>query len=155
MRTPTNGAFSLALEREIGLTCRKTSSWVDDDGALRDSLQFALELEGFTVSSFATAEDFAERGEIGPDTGLVIDYRLPGMNGLALVSLLRDRRIDAPALLITTNPTLALRRRALELGIAIVEKPLLSDDLLNEIRWMFVRISVPAASPKSLSIAAA
>jgi two-component system response regulator FixJ len=127
---------------------------VDDDRALRDSLQFALELEGFSVESFVSAEDFAERGRVAPGTCLVVDYRLPGMNGLALLVSLRDQLIDAPALLITTNPTLALRKRALELGAAIVEKPLLSDDLLNEIRWMFVRVNLPAGSPKSLSIAA-
>lgn len=127
---------------------------VDDDRALRDSLQFALELEGFSVESFASAEDFAERDQVPPGSCLVLDYRLPGMSGLALLVSLRDQLIDAPALLITTNPTLALRKRALELGVAIVEKPLLSDDLLNEIRSMFARVSVPAGSPKSLSTAA-
>ena len=126
---------------------------VDDDRALRDSLQFALELEGFSVESFASAEDFAERDPVAPGTCLVVDYRLPGMNGLALLLLLRDRAITAPALLIT-NPTLELRKRALELGVAIVEKPLLSDDLLNEIRWMFVRVGVPGGSPEMLAIAA-
>lgn len=126
---------------------------VDDDRALRDSLRFSLELEGFTVEPFSSAEDFAERGEVGPGACLVFDYRLPGMSGLQLLSSLRDQLIDAPALLITTNPTVALRKRALALGAPIVEKPLLSDDLLNGIRSMFQQADLPAGPPKTLSAA--
>lgn len=126
---------------------------VDDDRALRDSLRFSLELEGFTVEPFESAEDFAERGEVEPGACLVLDYRLPGMTGLALLLSLRDQLIDAPALLITTNPTVALRKRALELGAAIVEKPLLSDELLDGIRSMFERVRAQPDLPKTHSAA--
>jgi two-component system response regulator FixJ len=146
--------LSVVTGRETLAVVSQNIILVDDDRALRDSLQFALELEGFSVESFASAEDFAKRDRVAPGTCLVLDYRLPGMSGLALLVSLRDQLIDAPALLITTNPTLALRKRALELGVAIVEKPLLSDDLLNEIRSMFARVPVPVGSPKSLSVAA-
>ncbi|MCY7339031.1 MAG: response regulator [Sphingomonas bacterium] len=126
---------------------------VDDDRALRDSLSFSLELEGYTVESFESAEDFAERGEVGPGACLVLDHRLPGISGLQLLLSLRDQLIDAPALLITSNPTVALRKRALALGAAIVEKPLLSDDLLNGIRSMFERVDTQVDLPNTLSAA--
>lgn len=144
----------LSLEERRRTAVSKNIILVDDDRALRESLQFALELEGFTVESFESAEDFAEHGDVGSGSCLVFDYRLPGMSGLSLLMLLRDQLIDAPALLITTNPTLALRKRARELGAEIVEKPLLSDELLNGIRSMFERLQVKVDPPQALSAAA-
>jgi len=116
---------------------------VDDDRALRDALRFSLELEGFAVDAFESAEDFSEHARLGDGVCLVLDYRLPGMNGLSLLTLLREIPVEAPALLITSNPTAAVRRRAAELGAEIIEKPLLSDALLNGIRSMFSRERSP------------
>jgi FixJ family two-component response regulator len=60
-----------------------------------------------------------------------LDQNLPGMSGLDLLALLRERRIDLPAILITTQPNAALRRRAKQGGVAIIEKPLLGEALLQ------------------------
>ncbi|MDO9433045.1 MAG: response regulator [Pseudomonadota bacterium] len=102
---------------------------VDDDPAIRTSLKFALEIEGYAVETYADAESLAAREDI-PDKGcLVVDYQLPGMDGLALVETLRRRAISLPALLITTQPTPRMRLRAQKAGVDIVEKPLLSNSL--------------------------
>jgi FixJ family two-component response regulator len=58
---------------------------------------------------------------------------MPGMNGLDLISELRARRIDTPAILITSHPNQTLRDRAAVAGIPIVEKPLLNS-LLDHVR---------------------
>ena len=99
---------------------------VDDDPAIRTSLKFALEIEGYAVETYADAESLAARQDL-PDNGcLVVDYQLPGMDGLELVETLRRRAILLPALLITTQPTRQVRLRARRAGVDIVEKPLLS-----------------------------
>ena len=73
-----------------------------------------------------------------PDPGcLVVDYHMPGMNGLELVAQLRDRQVLIPAILITPAPSQNLRDRAAAAGISIVEKPLLGSRLLDSIREAF------------------
>ena len=107
---------------------------VDDDAAVRSSLQFCLEIEGFVVRTYACGSELLADLTI-PDAGcLVIDYRLPSMNGLDLLSELRRRQIDLPAILVTTNPSMSVRERTSAAGAVLVEKPLLNEALLDSIR---------------------
>ena len=107
---------------------------IDDDMAVLGSLKFSLEIEGFAVEVFRTAEEFLDRSPLPPAACLVVDYRLPAMDGLELVARLRARGIAFPAILITTNPSEAVHRRADAAGLAIVEKPLLGNALGEAIR---------------------
>jgi FixJ family two-component response regulator len=105
---------------------------VDDDPAVRSSLAFSLETEGIATRVYASG---AELLMDVPNAGcLVIDYKLTGMNGLDLLAELRRRRVVAPAILITTHPSSAVRARAAASGMALIEKPLLGDALFREIR---------------------
>jgi two-component system, LuxR family, response regulator FixJ len=107
---------------------------VDDDPAVRSSLQFRLEIEGFVVRTYACGSDLLADLTM-PEAGcLVIDYRLPNMNGLDLLSELRRRQIDLPAILVTTNPSISVRERTSAAGAVLVEKPLLNEALLDSIR---------------------
>jgi two-component system, LuxR family, response regulator FixJ len=111
---------------------------VDDDSAVRNSLKFILEVEGFLVRIYASAQELLNEEGSLPDPGcLVVDYHMPGMNGLELVAQLRDRQMLIPAILITPAPSQNLRDRAAAAGIAIVEKPLLGSQLLDSIREVF------------------
>lgn len=107
---------------------------VDDDAAVRASLRFSLELEGYEVATFATAEDLLASPDIAAVDCLVLDYRLPGMDGLELLGLLRQRGVTLPAVLITTTPSRRVRARAAEQGVRLIEKPLLCDGLTAAIR---------------------
>jgi two-component system response regulator FixJ len=112
---------------------------VDDDLAVRNSLKFSLEVEGFAVRVYSGGIELLNDTEL-PDGGcLVIDQNMPGMNGLDLVAQLRAREVAAPAVLITSYPTAALRERAAKAGVPIVEKPFLGTVLVDRIRDLFSR----------------
>ena len=107
---------------------------VEDDPAVRSSLQFRLEIEGFVVRTYSCGADLLDDLNI-PEAGcLVIDYRLPDMNGLGLLAELRRRLIKLPAILITTDPSLSVRAQTTAAGVALVEKPLLNEALFEGIR---------------------
>src|SRR6187551_1347860 len=77
---------------------------LDDDLAVRNALKFSLEVEGFTVRSYATGAELLDAAD-PPDCGcLVVDQHMPGMSGLDLIDLLRSRHFSAPAILITGDP---------------------------------------------------
>ena len=107
---------------------------VDDDVAVLASLKFALEVDGFVVRGYRSAEELLADELPGSASCLVVDLRLPGIDGLALVAAARKRGMDCPAILMTTNPPLQVRREAEAAGLAIVEKPLLGNALADMIR---------------------
>jgi two-component system response regulator FixJ len=113
---------------------------VDDDVAVRNSLKFSLEVEGFVVRVYAGASELLREAEL-PAGGscLVVDQNMPGMNGLDLVTHLRARAVAVPAILMTGSPTRALSERAGKAGVVIVEKPFLGAMLVDRIRDLFSR----------------
>jgi len=106
---------------------------VDDDAAVRNALKFSLEMEGFSVRLFATPEALLAEDHL-PDGGcLVIDYRMPEIDGLELVERLRKRGVTLPVFIISGRVTRSLRSRASGLGVSdVLEKPL--SDLVGSIR---------------------
>ena len=113
---------------------------VEDDLAVRSSLAFSLEIEGFKVRSYATGEELLDVASLDGCDCFVVDQKLPGLSGLDLIAKLRDRHVDAPAILITSNPSAALCRQAEKARVPIVEKPLLGNVLLDRIRDMLVKV---------------
>ena len=107
---------------------------IDDDLAVRNSLEFSLEIEGLTVRSYATGAELLSASDLELCDCFVIDQKMPGMSGLDLIATLRDRQISAPAILITSQPSVSVRERAGKADIPIVEKPLLGNALLDKIR---------------------
>ena len=93
------------------------------DLAVLSSLRFALSIEGFTL---------AAEGEILSAAGLVIDQGSLAAS-LHFLDSLRVDGCQAPAIILTTHPTAAMRARAAAAGAAVIEKPLLGDDLSGAI----------------------
>jgi FixJ family two-component response regulator len=110
---------------------------VDDDPAVRSSLKFSLEIEGYKVCVFADAAELLSDPAIVSYGCMVIDQKLPTIDGLGLVARLRARSIATPVILITSHPSASVRLRAGEAGIPIVEKPLLGNTLACRIQSLF------------------
>ncbi|WFP65821.1 MULTISPECIES: response regulator [unclassified Mesorhizobium] len=112
---------------------------VDDDPAVLRSLKFSLELEGFSVRTYADATEVLNEVTLPPFGCLVIDYDLPAVNGLELLQRLRNGQVRLPAILITSSPSKMLRESAAAAGIPIVEKPFFNHTLSDSIRGALER----------------
>jgi two-component system response regulator FixJ len=135
------------VKKERSLRSNSTILIVDDDPAVRNALKFSLEVEGFPVRAYADARALLTDADMPGDGCLVVDYRLPGMSGLELLDELRHRKIDLPAILITTHPSSVVRQRAAAAGVPVIEKPLLTEALFQGIRDALARkSSAPAAA---------
>jgi FixJ family two-component response regulator len=108
---------------------------VDDDAAVRAALKFALEVEGFRVRLYDRPEAVLDDPKL-PERGcLVVDYRMPRMDGIELVTRLRARGVALPAILISARVNKQLHRLAERIGLAdVLEKPLSGATLVDSIR---------------------
>lgn len=107
---------------------------VDDDPAVRNSLKFSLEIEGFVVHLYGSGSELLNSRSIPKASCLVIDQKMPEMSGLDLIIRLRNQSVQVPAILITSHPTADIIRRAAGAHVSIVEKPLLGNALIERIR---------------------
>ena len=103
---------------------------VDDDPAMRSSLQFLIESIGHRVRTFPTAEAFLDAWDGGAPGCLVLDVRMPGMSGLDLQAELQRRGRTIPTIVITGHAEVTMAVRAVKNGaLDFLEKPF-SDQLL-------------------------
>ena len=97
---------------------------VDDDEAVRDSLQWLLEGSSYRVRSFASAEAFLSQFEPDGVACLVLDVRMPGMSGLELQSELATRKVDLPIVFVTGHGDVPMAVAAMKSGASdFIEKP--------------------------------
>lgn len=109
-----------------------TVAVVDDDAAVRHALKFALEFEGIEVRLYEGAQALLDDPGLDGHGCLVIDYRMPDIDGLELVEILQKRGLTIPVIMITGRANSAMRARASRAGIAaVLEKPL-SDGALGD-----------------------
>ena len=105
---------------------------VDDDEALRDSLVWLLESQGFKVAAFASAEDFLRRWRPEFNGCLLLDVRMPGMSGLELHERLRAQYCTLPIIFITGHGDVPMAVAALKKGaVDFIEKPFNDAELLR------------------------
>ena len=109
-------------------------SVVDDDDSVRESLGGLIRSVGFAVKVFASAEEFLNSDHLRNTHCLILDVRMPGMNGLELQRQLAasDRKI--PVIFITAHGDEEVRSRALNGGaVDYLLKPFSEEALLNAI----------------------
>jgi FixJ family two-component response regulator len=109
-------------------------SIVDDDDALRNSLDDLIQSIGFRTQGFPSAEAFLSSNQVHDTACLILDVRMAGMNGLELQRQLVATHCRIPIIFITSHEDDDARKRALEAGaVAYLYKPFREEELLNAI----------------------
>lgn len=113
---------------------RTTIALVEDDQSLLSALTFALEADGYDILAHTNAGSVLAAPQVFDC--LVVDLKLPDVDGLTLLSRLRERGVLSPAILITTHPDQRCRATCAALGVEIVEKPLMDGELRQRIEQL-------------------
>ncbi|MET4323168.1 two-component system response regulator FixJ [Bradyrhizobium sp. JR4.1] len=124
---------------------------IDDDEAMRDSLNFLLETSGFAVTLFNNAQSFLDALP-GLAFGCVVsDVRMPGLDGIELLKRLKAQHCPFPILIITGHGDVPLAVGAIKLGaVDFLEKPF-DDDRLITLIESAVREGEPAAKNEAVA----
>jgi two-component system response regulator FixJ len=117
---------------------------VDDDEAVRDSLSVLLESKAYAVRSFVSAAKFLAAAPSLPAGCLILDIRMPEMDGLELQQRLVERGLDFPLIVITGHGEVPLAVRAMKAGaVDFIEKPFASEAILDSLDMALARLAAP------------
>jgi len=110
-------------------------SIVDDDASVRRSTRRLLRSSGFRAEAFASAEEFLDSKSAGETACLILDLRMPGMNGLELQRRLSQNGNPVPIIFLSAQASEEDERSALRSGaIQFLRKPVSKEALLGAIR---------------------
>jgi len=119
----------------------RTVHVVDDDGAVRRSLERLLDSAGLHAISYETAFAFLEAATNLAPGCVLLDIKMPGMDGLELQALLRQRIASLPVIMMTGQGDVQSAVRAMKAGaVDFIEKPYNDDVLLNAIDAALTRV---------------
>ena len=124
---------------------------IDDDEAMRDSLNFLLDAADFDVSLFETAENFLDVLP-GLEFGCVVsDVRMPGIDGIELLKRMKASHSKFPVVIMTGHGDVPLAVEAMKLGaVDFLEKPFEDDRLIGMIETA-IREAEPAAKSEAVA----
>jgi two-component system response regulator FixJ len=128
---------------------------VDDEEVVRDSLSFLLESKGYVVKSFGSAVDFLAAAPALPIGCLIVDIRMPEMDGLELQERLKAHALGFPIIVITGHADVPLAVRAMKAGVVdFIEKPFASETILDSLRGALSRLASPNEGDPAAAAAA-
>jgi two-component system response regulator FixJ len=118
----------------------RTVHLVDDDEAVRRSAGFMLKTSGFQVKSYASGVELLKDRELTPGC-ILLDVRMPEMDGLQVQQALKDRGIGFPVIVMTGHGDVNVAVQAMKAGaVDFIEKPFEKSVLLSAIEEGFARI---------------
>ena len=107
---------------------------VDDDEAIRDSLNLLMQSVGLSATCFASAHAFLDGYDASKPGCLILDVRMPDMSGLDLQRILNEKQIQIPVIIITGHADVPIAVRAMKAGaMDVLEKPFNDQALLDAI----------------------
>ena len=110
---------------------------VDDDEAVRDSLQWLLEGKDYRVRCFDSAESFLSRYDPREVACLIVDIRMPGITGLELQDRLLERKSPLPIVFITGHGDVPMAVTTMKKGaMDFIPKPFKEEELLSVVERM-------------------
>lgn len=113
---------------------------VDDDPSIRDSVRSLLKSVGFHTETFCSTEEFMKADRADVPSCLVLDVRLPGMNGLDFQDQMERAGLQIPVIFITAHGDIPMTLRAMKAGaVEFLSKPFQKEDLLAAIEQALAR----------------
>ncbi|MBO9707418.1 MAG: response regulator transcription factor [Caulobacter sp.] len=114
---------------------------VDDEDAIRRSASFMLKTSGYAVSTYASGSEFLQRAK-SIETGCVLlDVRMPGLDGLAVQAAMVERGIAMPVVVLTGHGDVSVAVRAMKAGaVDFLEKPFEKARILEAIEAAFAHL---------------
>ena len=107
-------------------------SVIDDDASVRAATNNLLCSHGYTVHTFASAEEFLQSAHLDRSSCVIADVQMPAMGGLDLLTHMRANGHPAPFIFITAFPEESVRTRAMKAGaICVLAKPFAGSVLIN------------------------
>lgn len=108
---------------------------IDDDDAVRQSLEFLLKIAGLTAHGFESAKAFLEVLSQIRSGCIITDMRMPEITGIDLLRRVKELKLDIPVIIITGHGDIALAVEAMKIGaVDFLEKPFDDDLLLAAVR---------------------
>lgn len=119
---------------------------VDDEDAIRRSAGFLLRNAGFEVVAYASGVEFLDAVDAAKPGCILLDIRMPGLDGLEVQRMLVARGISYPIIVLTGHGDITLSVRAIKAGaVDFLEKPFEKIALLHAIEEAFGRLEVAHA----------
>jgi FixJ family two-component response regulator len=126
---------------------------IDDDDDIRTSIAGLLKSEGLRSQTFRTAQEFLERQPSAGPTCLVLDVRLPGMNGLDVQQELASASVPIPIIFITGHGDIPMTVKAMKSGaVEFLTKPFRDQDLLDAIYQALDRDRIARRQQSELTV---
>jgi len=108
---------------------------IDDDAAVRDSLALLIGTVGLRVQTWPEPQAFIDQFDRQGIGAIVLDVRMPGISGLAVLDSLAAQGVDQPVIMLTGHGTVEMCRRAFKAGAAeFLEKPVNDEHLLEALQ---------------------
>jgi FixJ family two-component response regulator len=108
---------------------------VDDDQAVRESIEWLIDSVGLNIKTYGSANEFLDNYTEDSLGCLILDVRMPGISGLDLQHILAERGIDMPIVFVTGHGDVPMAVRALKNGaVDFIEKPFNDQVLLDTIQ---------------------
>ncbi|MBI4903899.1 MAG: response regulator [Acidobacteria bacterium] len=116
---------------------------VDDDESIRDSTRTLLRSSGYQVSTFESAERFLNSDATAQAECVILDVRMPGMDGLELQRRLNASQAGIPIIFVTAHSDGRTRRLAMDHGaVDFLFKPFSANELVSAVQTALTRRAV-------------
>ena len=121
---------------------------VDDDSFMRELLRHVFAANGIALQTFASASELLASNRLHEPAVLLLDVMMPGMTGLELQALLRERGITLPVIFLTGSADVPMAVEAMRGGaVDFLQKPFNTAMLADRVRRAFARCAETALPP--------